>query len=96
MFFSLSKIFYFFIQPLNWIIIFLFFALITKNELKRRRILRGCLFAVVLFTNPFIANRVFFAWEYPISPMVNMRDTFDVGIVHHIQQATITGIAVAN
>ena len=81
MFFILSKIFYFFIQPLNWIIVFLFLALITKNERKRRRILRGCLFVVVLFTNPFIANRVFFAWEYPMSPMENMRDTFDVGIV---------------
>jgi uncharacterized SAM-binding protein YcdF (DUF218 family) len=81
MFFALSKIFFFFIKPIVWFVFFVGKTLWTKNDFRRRKILRGCLWFVILFTNPFISNRVFYAWEWEAVPMTSMRDTFDVGIV---------------
>lgn len=81
MFFVLSKILYFIIQPIVWFVGFLGFAYFTKNQQKRRLILRGLFWGIILLTNPFLSNRIFHAWEYPAVPMQSMRDTFDVGIV---------------
>ena len=81
MFFALSKILYFFIKPIVWLVFFIGRALWTKNDLRRRKILRGCLWFALLFTNPFLSNRIFHAWEWPAVPMTSVRDTFDVGIV---------------
>jgi uncharacterized SAM-binding protein YcdF (DUF218 family) len=81
MFFILSKVLYFIIQPLNWLIGLPIFAIITKNARRKRRVLRGCFFFLVLITNPFLGNRVFHAWEADAIPMSAMKDTFDIGIV---------------
>ena len=81
MFFILSKILYFIIQPIVWLVGFLGYAYFTKNQQKRRLILRGLFWGVVLLTNPLFSNRIFHAWEYPAVPMQNMRDTCDIGIV---------------
>jgi uncharacterized SAM-binding protein YcdF (DUF218 family) len=81
MFFALSKILYLFIKPIVWLVFFIGRALWIKNDLRRRKILRGCLWFVILFTNPFLSNRIFHAWEWPAVPITSVRDTFDVGIV---------------
>ncbi len=81
MFFILSKLLYFLLQPLNWVIGLLIFAFFTKNARRKRRLLRGCFVLLVLITNPFLGNRVFHAWEVAPLPMNELRDTFDVGIV---------------
>ena len=81
MFFILSKLLYFLLQPLNWLIGLPIFAILTKNVRKKRRILRGCFLLLVVITNPFLSNRVFHAWETAARPMSTLRDTFDVGIV---------------
>ena len=81
MFFVLSKILFFIIQPIVWLIALLGWANFTKNLQKRQRILRALFWGVVLITNPFLSNRVFHAWEYPVVPIESLRDTFDVGIV---------------
>jgi uncharacterized SAM-binding protein YcdF (DUF218 family) len=81
MFFILSKILSFFIKPTVWLIFFVGKALFTKNDFRRRKILRGCLWFVIIFTNPFISNRIFHAWEWKALPMSSVRDTFSVGIV---------------
>ena len=81
MFFVFSKLLYFVLQPLNWLIVLPIFAIITKNARRKRRILRGCFFLLVVLTNPLISNRIFHAWEAEPVAMNTLRDTFDVGIV---------------
>ena len=81
MFFILSKVLFFLLQPLNWLIGLPIFAMLTKNMRRRRRILRGCFVLLVVITNPFLSNRVFHAWEAEPLLINSLRDTFDVGIV---------------
>ena len=81
MFFASSKILYFIIQPIVWLVGSLFWALFRKDPFKRHRILRGVFWGLVLLTNPFLSNRVFHAWEYPAVDISTMQDTFDVGVV---------------
>ena len=81
MFFILSKLLYFILQPLSWLIGLPIFAMLTKNARRKRRILRGAFFILVLITNPFLSNRIFHAWEAEPVKMSALRDTFDVGIV---------------
>jgi uncharacterized SAM-binding protein YcdF (DUF218 family) len=81
MFFALSKLLYFIIQPIVWLVVLVSWAYFTKNDKKRRSILRGCFWLVILMTNPFLSNRVYRAWEYPEVSMASLKDTFDVGIL---------------
>lgn len=81
MFFILSKFFYFALQPINWILSLLLWAIFAKNTARKRQLLRGAFFLTLLMTNPFLAHRIFHAWEYPHTPIESVRDTFHVGIV---------------
>ena len=81
MFFILSKILYFIIQPVVWLVFFTARALWVKNPYKRRKILRGLLWGILILTNPFISNRVFHAWEYPVVPIKSLNKTYEIGIV---------------
>ena len=81
MFFVLSKILFFIIQPIVWLVGLLGWSYFTKNSEKKVKILRGIFWMVLLLTNPFLSNRVFHAWEYPALSLGSMKDTFDVGIV---------------
>jgi uncharacterized SAM-binding protein YcdF (DUF218 family) len=81
MFFALSKMLFFIIQPIVWLVGLLGWSYFTKNSHKKVKILRGVFWMVILMTNPFLSNRVFHAWEYPALSIESMKDTFDVGIV---------------
>ena len=81
MFFILSKLLVFLIQPTIWLVGLLFWAFFTKNPIKRRRILRGTFFSTVVLTNPFLMHQTFRLYETPAVRMDTLRDTFDVGIV---------------
>jgi uncharacterized SAM-binding protein YcdF (DUF218 family) len=81
MFFILSKILSFLIQPTFWLVGLLGWAFFTKNAAKKARILRGSFFLSVVLTNPFLMHQTFCAYETPAVPMSSLRDTFDIGIV---------------
>jgi uncharacterized SAM-binding protein YcdF (DUF218 family) len=81
MFFILSKILVFLIQPICWLVALLAWAFFTKNASKKRRILRILFFLTIALTNPFLKNQTFRFYETPAVPMSSLRDTFDVGIV---------------
>ena len=81
MFFILSKLLAFLIQPTVWLVALLGWAFFTKNAMKKRRILRGTFFFTVVLTNPFLMHQTFRLYETRAVPMSTMRDTFDVGIV---------------
>lgn len=80
MFFILSKVLDFLLSPLVWIVGLLLFALIAKNiRYKKRSFYFG--FALLLFfSNPFIADRTFRAWEGEPVPMSSVGN-YELGIV---------------
>jgi uncharacterized SAM-binding protein YcdF (DUF218 family) len=81
MFFALSKILFFIIQPLSWLVGMLGWALFTKNSKIRLKLLRGVFWLLVILTNPLIFNVIAKNWEHPPTPMHDLRDTFDIAVV---------------
>lgn len=80
MFFILSKILSFLINPLIWIFCLLLFSAFSK-QLKHKKIsLLSALFLLLFFSNSFIINQVFQCWEVPATNYENM-EKYDVGIV---------------
>lgn len=67
MLFYLSKVIYWFLMPISWILILIVMAYFTKNhKLKQKLILSGfCL--TLLLSNPWFANKAMNYYEYPLS-----------------------------
>jgi uncharacterized SAM-binding protein YcdF (DUF218 family) len=66
MFFVLSKLLAFLLNPFNWILGCLVIALWTKNVKRKQRFLGLSLFLFLFFTNGFLCNQVFKVWENEI------------------------------
>ena len=81
MFFILSKILHFLISPMTWILIVLFWALITKDEKRRKRLLKGGVLLFLFFSNPFILDEFMRKWEVPALSDSALKENYDVGIV---------------
>ncbi|MFZ4543061.1 MAG: YdcF family protein [Saprospiraceae bacterium] len=80
MFFILSKLFFFLTKPLNWILIGISYASITKNEWQRKKAISRTLILFLFFTNPFIFNIISYYWESPMISM-NTLEQYDIAIV---------------
>lgn len=80
MFFILSKILQFLINPMVWIVVLLFFSLFAKEERFRKRSLRFLLIFTILFSNSFLFNECQGAWEIPVTPYSSLKK-YEVGIV---------------
>jgi uncharacterized SAM-binding protein YcdF (DUF218 family) len=81
MFFVLSKILNFLLDPLVWIVIIFLWGLLTRNIHRKRKLLVSSFAMLFFFSNPFIINEVMQAWEIP---SVNRRDInkkYEAGIV---------------
>lgn len=63
MFFILSKVLYFLIQPINWVIGLMLYALFSKKKERKRKALVGAIILTLFFTNRFISNHVMKLWE---------------------------------
>ncbi len=81
MFFILSKVLFFVIQPLNWIIGLLIYTVFSKRPKWKKRTRNAALILLVFFTNGFIANLVTRAWESDIYSISSLRQNYDIGIV---------------
>lgn len=81
MFFYLSKVLYFMIQPINWVFILLTIGLFTKKSTKRKRLLSGAFILLYLFANPFIFNQFAKAWELPASDQSAIEKSYPMAIV---------------
>ena len=81
MFFILSKVLYFIIQPIVWLIGLLTWGFFSKNGKKKARILRGALFFTIILTNPFLMHQTFRLYETPAVQVDALRDTADIAIV---------------
>ncbi len=81
MFFVLSKVLYFLLQPQNWIAGGLLLALVSRSIRWRRRALW---FAAVVFfvcTNPFLTNLALSCWEIRALPLEELAESYDVAVV---------------
>ena len=81
MFFVLSKVLSFFIQPLNWILGLLLFALFSKKPKRKKRCLLIAIIAFWFFSNHFIFNHIVRVWEPDTLLMSELQQTYDVGIL---------------
>lgn len=67
MFFYISKIFGYLLNPLSWIIILFFVSLIVRKPIKKKRLAIISFLLVLIFTNPFLGDEAVRAWEKPFT-----------------------------
>ena len=79
MFFILSKVFAFLIQPIIWVFILLLLSTFIKK--KRKKLLFYSIITFWFFSNAFICDEVSRIWEYKAVGIENIKGHFDVGIV---------------
>jgi uncharacterized SAM-binding protein YcdF (DUF218 family) len=80
MFFILSKLFFYLIMPITWIIGFFLYGLLSRNPRRSRFSLWFSLGLLLLFSNSFLMNEAWLWWEYEPVPM-NKVSTYDAGIL---------------
>jgi uncharacterized SAM-binding protein YcdF (DUF218 family) len=68
MFFIFSKLLFFLITPVTWIVVFMLIALLAKDPRRRKRFLILSLIAILFFTNTFLLDRFMNAWEVKAIP----------------------------
>ena len=85
MFFYLSKTIAFLLMPLGWIFFFVLASIYLRNKNLKKWAKLISIGLTILFTNPFLANEVIGAWEYPPRE-------FDT-IAHREWGVVLTGVA---
>ena len=81
MFFIISKILEFLIEPLVWIIALLVLSLLSKNPKRKRKSLIAAFVMLLIFSNPFLLDEAMRAWEKPATKISDIHGTYDAGIV---------------
>lgn len=81
MFFVLSKVLFFIIQPVNWMVLPLIYTCFGKNKKWRKRTLIISLFAGLFFSNHFIFNQFIKLWEVDTITTSEIKDSYDIGIL---------------
>ncbi len=80
MFFVLSKVLYYLVTPILWIVAALVVAVVAKKPKRRKTALVAALGMVLFFTNPFLANEAMLGWEEGPKPMAQV-GTYDAAII---------------
>lgn len=65
MFYFLSKTATYLLTPAGWLVAALVWALLTKNTIRRRRLIGIGLGIFWVFGNPFLTNELALTWEWP-------------------------------
>lgn len=81
MFFALSKILYFLIRPVNWLLLLLLIAWRTKSAVWKKRMILASLILLIAGTNRALLDLVAGWWELPPTPMENLNAPYDIGIL---------------
>jgi uncharacterized SAM-binding protein YcdF (DUF218 family) len=79
MFFILSKVLLFLLQPICWIFFLLIFSAITKNIKRKKRLFFIALGLLWFFSNPFFLNQFARLWDIP--PQNTPSGTYSCAIV---------------
>lgn len=85
MFFILSKVLDFLLSPFLWIFLILLYAFFCKRSVRKKRALLVGLLLLFFFSNSFIANKAFHAWEGDPVSLSTLKD-YNTAIV-------LTGVA---
>ncbi len=80
MFFIASKILYFLLIPLNWIILLLLCGIIIRSNYWKRKIRLAAFIIAIIFSNPLIHNQLSGWWEPPITKLP-AKAQYSVGIL---------------
>ena len=81
MFFYLSKILAFLISPIVWVVTLLVFSFFTKAEGRAKKLRIIAVVMLYIFSNPFLVDEGFRAWE-PVTPDWDLLPVkFDAAIV---------------
>jgi uncharacterized SAM-binding protein YcdF (DUF218 family) len=80
MFFFLSKILFYLIMPITWILISLVYGLITKNPHRSRLSFILALGSILIFSNSFLMNEAWLLWEKEPVPVKEL-GVYDAGII---------------
>ncbi|MGV3642167.1 MAG: YdcF family protein [Adhaeribacter sp.] len=80
MFFVLSKILFFLLMPLTWMLVLLAYAWLTKRKERARLAIGTSLLLLLLCSNAFLGNEAFLLWEKEPVPMEAV-GTYDAGII---------------
>lgn len=81
MFFLLSKILDFLVTPLSWILILFITGFYTKHIAHKRKLFISAFVMLLIFTNPFITDKMMALWEIPTKSSAQLGKQYDVGIV---------------
>ncbi|MDW8287700.1 MAG: YdcF family protein [Flammeovirgaceae bacterium] len=68
-------------MPFTWVFIFLLLALFLKRTVLARRFLWLAMISLYFFSNPTISNSLMLWWEVPPTPLAEIKNTYDIGIV---------------
>ncbi len=67
-------------MPLMWILVALLYALFTKHAARRKKALVTGTVLLLFFTNPFLSNEAWLAWEQPPTPIGQLQP-YDAAII---------------
>ncbi len=81
MFFVISKIISFLLSPVIWVLTLLIIALITKNMIKRKRLLFIALALLIVFTNSFLVGLLTGLWAVEGTKNSEIKKVYPAGIV---------------
>ncbi len=81
MFFILSKLLFYLVMPITWIIGLVIFALATKRPQRKKGAIIAVLILLLVFTNQVLVNEALRAWERPVVPLSDIKAPYDVAIV---------------
>lgn len=80
MFFILSKTLHLLLMPLLWVLFFLALSLFLKSPKHKRRFLLLAIGILFVFSNPFLENEAWRAWEIEAKPVSEVQQ-YDVAII---------------
>ena len=81
MFFILSKILYFIITPIFWVVVLIFLSLFFKKSNLKKRFGIFALLLLLLFSNNFIFTKVSDLWEIQPIKAETVKGKFEYGVV---------------
>jgi uncharacterized SAM-binding protein YcdF (DUF218 family) len=80
-FFYLSKILSFLIAPAMWIFVLLVWAVFTKNEIRRRKLLIWSVSLFFFFGNSFVVDECFRQWETVTEDIDLQQTKYDAAVI---------------
>ena len=81
MFFLLSKTLMHLLLPVVWVLGLLVWAFLTRSQTRRKKLLGISIGLFLLFSNDWLATRAYRLWEYPVIPIKEVTQKYDVAVV---------------